>query len=115
MATPKRRYPYNFVYRDGKYVEFHLTREDFEKITAAKIAGAPDTVAVSIGFIEIKDVITAVEKAVPTETKERKVKEEVDEDTVSFSKRFNTPPVDVESEEYLRRVLANIWEEGDIQ
>jgi hypothetical protein len=114
MATPKKKYPYNFVYRDGRYVEFHLTKDDFEDVCEAKMSGK-DTVRVSIGFIEIKDVVTAVEKVVPKQAKEKEEREERDDEAVSFSKMFNTPPVDVESEEYLRRVLANIWEEGDVQ
>ena len=66
---------------------------------------------VSIGFIELKDVVTAVEKIEPKveEKKEKRVEEE------SFSKRFNVPHLDVESNEYLRKALADIWEEGDIQ
>jgi hypothetical protein len=106
MATPRRKYPYNFIYRDGKYVKFELTKDDFDKVIEYKIAGRA-VVPVSIGFIEITDVVTAVEKKVEEQPKEKPKKEKEDD---SFSKLFNLPYMDPDSEDYLKKQLAEIWE-----
>lgn len=109
MATPKKRYPYNFFYRDKSFVTFDLTKEDFDKVVEYKMDGK-DVVPVSIGFIEIKDVVTAVEKKMDKEIEKPKGDEPKEEIYESFSKKFGLPDLDEESREYLQKSLVAIWE-----
>jgi hypothetical protein len=109
MATPKVKYPYNFFYRDKSFVTFELTKDDFKKIVEFKISGK-NIVPVSIGFIDVTDVVTAVEKRVDKEIDKPTKDTPKDETYESFSKRFGLPDLDEESREYLQKSLVNLWE-----
>jgi hypothetical protein len=86
---------------------YELTNADFDEIASAMVVGSK-VVQVSIGILSLVDIRSIVK--VKQEDESKKENEEVN----SFSKRFNTPHLDVASEEWLREQLKEIWEEGDV-
>lgn len=50
MATPKKKYPYNFIYADGNYMTFDVTNEEYEDLK--KIMRERSVFSNTDGFIE---------------------------------------------------------------
>jgi hypothetical protein len=61
MATPKKRKPHTFLYTDGSYITYELTREDFEQIEQKLIEGKPFA-SISIGIVGLKDIRSIIEQ-----------------------------------------------------
>ena len=65
MATPKKRYSYTFLYTDGTYLTYELTREDFallEKALCETENKSKQYVAVSVGIIGLENIRSIIEQ-----------------------------------------------------
>lgn len=60
MATPKKKKPHTFLYQDGTYITYELTREDYE--TVAHEAKDEGTAIISIGLINLKGIRSVIEQ-----------------------------------------------------
>jgi hypothetical protein len=106
MPTPPRKYPYNFIYKDGSYMTFYLTRQDYQKLVEYKLKDR-SVVDLSLGILDISDIRSVVEQKIPEKPKNENTDEAENE---SFSKLFNLPYTDPETDEWLKEKLKNIWE-----
>jgi hypothetical protein len=75
MATPKKKKPHTFLYTDGSYITYELTKEDYESLEAALCHGEEwKYVAISIGIVSVQDIRSIIEQ------KEVEQELELDED-----------------------------------
>lgn len=61
MATPKKRKPYTFLYTDGSYITYELTKEDFTEIETGLIE-VRTFAPISIGIVGLKDIRSIIEQ-----------------------------------------------------
>ena len=76
MATPKKKKKHTFLYTDGSYITYELTREDFAEIQEAleeTWSGDPIFVPISIGIVAVHDIRSIIEQ------KEEETELELDE------------------------------------
>lgn len=60
MATPKKRYKYTFLYQDGTYITYDLTKEDYEKVQQR--AHTEGVAVISIGFVNLQGIRSVIEQ-----------------------------------------------------
>lgn len=92
MATPKKKYKYTFLYTDGTYLTFELTKEDFDNVEKALTQGQAQQkfTAVSIGVIGLDGIRSIIEQK----------DEEPQEDTPPED---TLPPLDQESYNWFKQ------------
>lgn len=104
MATPKRRYKYTFLYTDGTYLTYELTREDFEKVEQgltgvnanpdgrAYIKVTAHFVSTSIGVIGLDNIRSVIEQKEPEQNDEPEVNESelpvLDQESYNWVKQY---------------------------
>lgn len=99
MATPKKRYKYTFLYTDGTYLTYELTREDYEHIVKAFTPKSIDDymckfIHISIGIISAEGIRSIIEQKEP----EQEAPEAPEEAPME-----NLPVLDQESFEWLKQ------------
>jgi hypothetical protein len=65
MATPKKKKNYTFLYTDGSYVTYELTKEDYSEVQEAleeTWSGHPIFVPISIGIVAVHDIRSIIEQ-----------------------------------------------------
>lgn len=63
MATPKKKKPHTFLYTDGSYITYELTKEDYESLEAALCHGEERKyVAISIGIVSVQEIRSIIEQ-----------------------------------------------------
>lgn len=93
MATPKKRYKYTFLYQDGTYITYELTKEDYEKILQR--AHTEGVAVISIGFVNLQGIRSVIEQ-----------KEEEEQEVEVEQSLENIPVLDQESYEWLKSYVG---------
>lgn len=95
MATPKKRYKYTFLYTDGTYLTYELTREDFTLLEKALCEGEEwRYVSISVGIVATEGIRSIIEQKEP----EQDAPEAPEETPME-----NLPVLDQESFEWLKQ------------
>lgn len=95
MATPKKRYKYTFLYTDGTYLTYDLTREDFTLLEKALCEGEEwKHVSISIGIVATEGIRSIIEQ------KEPEVEEQPTEEVDTL------PVLDQESYEWIKNFVG---------
>lgn len=63
MATPKKTYPYAIIYRDGTFMVYDLTKDDFEAVTKAMF-GEKKVAITTVGILDLSDVRGVIEQKI---------------------------------------------------
>jgi hypothetical protein len=92
MATPKKKYPYAIYYKDGSYMIYDLTTDDYATLVQGVIDNAHGVVT-SVGLLVLEDIRSIIEQK--PEPKVKKVKEE----------KPAYPDLDAESVEWLNEFM----------
>ncbi len=93
MATPKKRYKYTFLYQDGTYITYELTKEDYEKVLQR--AHTEGVAVISIGFVNLQGIRSVIEQ-----------KEEEEQEIEVEQSLENIPVLDQESYEWLKSYVG---------
>jgi hypothetical protein len=93
MATPKKRYKYTFLYQDGTYITYELTKEDYEKVLQR--AHTEGVAVISIGFVNLQGIRSVIEQ-----------KEEEEQEVEVEQPLENIPVLDQESYEWLKSYVG---------
>lgn len=102
MATPKKKYKYTFLYTDGTYLTYELTREDFTLLEKALCEGEEwKHVSISIGIVATEGIRSIIEQKEP----------EPEQETLEEAPMENLPVLDQESFEWLKQ-FANAGGNG---
>ncbi len=96
MATPKKRYKYTFLYQDGTYITYELTKEDYEKVLQR--VHTEGVAVISIGFVNLKGIRSVIEQKEPElqEQEETEIEHPLD----------NIPVLDQESYDWLKAYVG---------
>lgn len=91
MATPKKKYKYTFLYTDGTYLTYEITREDFTLLEKALCEGEEwKYVSISVGIVATDGIRSIIEQK----------DEEPQEDTPPED---TLPPLDQESYNWFKQ------------
>jgi hypothetical protein len=91
MATPKKKYPYAIYYKDGSYMIYDLTTDDYATLVQSMIEEA-HAVVTSVGLLVLEDIRSIIEQK---PEKVKKVKPE----------KPAYPDLDAESVEWLNEFM----------
>lgn len=93
MPTPKKRYHYTFLYTDGTYLTYELTREDYAKLETNLTSENRSTfVAVSIGIIATEGIRSIIEQKEQEPVEELEINESelpvLDQESYNWIKQY---------------------------
>lgn len=95
MRKPRAKLtPYAIYYKDGTYMTYDLTKDDYEALTGAIVERKP--VALSVGFIVIDDIRAVIlQKPTPAPVPDKPA----------------VPDLPPDEREWLKTALAGIYDE----
>ena len=96
MPTPKKRKLYTFIYTDGVYLSYELTKDDYDNVEDSLVADPTPRrfVSTSVGVIGLDNIRAVIEQ----KDVEQEVEEEPQNDTL--------PPLDQESYDWIKQQIG---------